>query len=82
VTESLVFQSGIYVTVRVPDARGDFQPLFGYPEGAKTTAWTQSTRMVAIPANVQFVVIDVSWWRTDAFPNATGTIWLDDVSLR
>ena len=82
VSDSLLNQSGIYLTVRVPDGSGGFQPLFGFPAGARSVEWTLASRMLTVPASVAMIVIDISWWRNIDFPNAQGTIWLDDVSVR
>jgi hypothetical protein len=81
-SDTLVGQSGIYVTLRVAGAGGTFEPLFGFPAGARTAEWTQVVRSLTVPATSAAIVIDISWWRNIEFPNAQGTIWLDDISVR
>jgi hypothetical protein len=81
-SDTLVGQSGIYVTLRVAGAGGAFEPLFGFPVGARTAEWTQALRTLTVPATTAAIVIDISWWRNIEFPNAQGTIWLDDISIR
>jgi hypothetical protein len=81
-SDALIGQSGIYVTLRVAGAGGAYEPLFGFPAGARTAEWTQAVRTLTVPATAAAIVIDISWWRNIEFPNAQGTIWLDDISVR
>jgi hypothetical protein len=82
VNDDLIGRSGVYVTMRVPDPAGNYHALFAFPTGTSTPDWTPASRSLRIPASVTSIVLDISPWRNIDFPNAQGTIWIDDVSVR
>jgi hypothetical protein len=79
-SESIIGQTGALVEllVQVPD--GSFQHL-NEAAGVAGRGWTEAFGVGRIPPEYTTIVLEVSWRRNERFPDATGSLWIDDVSF-
>jgi hypothetical protein len=80
-TDDVVSRFGVYVTMRVQASDGSYLPLYAFIGKADSGGWLQTTATFAVPGDFSSMLIDISPWRNMALPDATGVIWIDDVTV-